>query len=127
MNKIMRYVLLTFSLTPPGVFDLAGPYGHPAGHIQISLWWKFPYISPASSGETELPVAEKMGPSERKPQSQKDADVDKSPNKGFVPPDRNEAQVRTAGRTIDLQIRSCTLNPRNVLKLLPADIIVKAG
>lgn len=83
------------------MFDLADPYGHPAGHIQISLGWKFPYVSLGSSGEAELPPAEKTEPSERKAQSQKDGDVDEAPGGGFVPPERNKAQVRTASRTTD--------------------------
>lgn len=98
--------VLSFTLTPPGVFDLADPYGHPAGHIQISLRWKFPYVSRVSSGEVKFPPAEKTEPSKHTHQSQKNADVDKAPDTGYVPPEANKAQVRTLSRAI------CLFDPR---------------
>lgn len=36
---------------PPGVFSLADPSGLPAGHIEVTLKWKFSYMLPPGSIE----------------------------------------------------------------------------
>lgn len=40
---------------PSGVFELTDPSGLPAGHIEVTLRWKFTYLQPSASIRTKEP------------------------------------------------------------------------
>lgn len=67
---------------PAGVFELTSPYGLPAGHIEVTLRWKLPYVSPSgsvrTSKEPELFPRKKMDPLKQELHSRKVKDRDET-------------------------------------------------
>lgn len=67
---------------PAGVFELTDPYGLPAGHIEVTLRWKLPYVSPSGSVSTtkepELFPRKKMDPLKRELHGRKVKDRDET-------------------------------------------------
>lgn len=67
---------------PAGVFELTNPYGLPAGHIEVTLRWKLPYVSPSGSvgttREPELFPGKKMDPLKQELHSRKVEDRDET-------------------------------------------------
>lgn len=65
-----------------GVFELTNPYGLTAGHIEVTLRWKLPYVSPSGSVSTtkepELFPRKKMDPQKQELHSRKVEDRDET-------------------------------------------------
>lgn len=38
---------------PPGAFELTDPSGRPAGHVEVTLRWRCPYLSPGGAASTD--------------------------------------------------------------------------
>lgn len=75
---------------PPGVFELTDPSGLPAGHIEVTLKWRFTYLPPPGSIPTvqeptfvprEKRVEQTAEPKNEQPRAEeegKDEDVGKT-------------------------------------------------
>lgn len=94
---------------PAGVFELTNPYGLPAGHIEVTLRWKLPYVSPSGSVSTtkepEPLPRKKMDPLKQELHSRMVEDRDETQEEKdeasgdrllliSAPPERAASQVR---------------------------------